>query len=407
MLNKASYAPQMILAGTVAGCLIAGAGIDRALYHPYFVTFLVLRLVLAVFFVLIIRMAGGGRLSGNGIVPPLSGALICFTFGIMANLTGDGYRSILACWPVVTMAGFVALNATPRRYAIVLLGCWAGYLLAIHGVLPAGATRHDGVIVNLLFAMATALLMVLHHLITPPGEKSTALTGREQDIHSQNQYLITVFAQDIKNRMHALKIFLRAMEKDYPNDESLLYALQSQKRIQNSVGNLIHVFSENEIVLKPRSVSVVRLADDFSHGWAILFRNKNIPWTIEKKTHCALFIDYELMGLVWENLLSNAYQFTPRGGTVLVRFDCVAAKAAISFLNSGDTIAEPLRQRLFEKNLSAGKHASGVKGLGLYYSRMMCRKHGGELIYAVDGQGRNEFIVSLPLHDDEKGPTST
>jgi signal transduction histidine kinase len=232
--------------------------------------------------------------------------------------------------------------------------------------------------------------------------ESTPLPVDVQELQDQNRYLTTVFAHDIKNRIHALKIFLRAMERDYPDDESLLYALQSQKRIQNSVANLIHVFSENDITLNRRSVSMARLAEDFTHGWAILFRNKNIQCVFDTMVHGSLFIDFELMGLVWENLLSNAYQFTPRGGTVVIRLACAGNQAEIAFINSGDTISEPLRERLFDKNLRPGKHTSGPKGLGLYYSRMMCRKHGGDCVYAVDTKGRNQFTVSLPLSSDDK-----
>jgi signal transduction histidine kinase len=261
----------------------------------------------------------------------------------------------------------------------------AAAALMMIGVTGAVTLRFS---VGLLLALLPLYLLLLAAIVF--------LSCRLRTEIARNSYVVRVFAQDIKSRMQALKIFLRAMEKDYPDDDSLLYALQSQKCIQNAVGNLINVFTEAKTGPRLATVSSSVLAREFTNGWAALLRNKNILFTVEAEGELSLRIDPDAMSLVWENLLSNAYQYTHRGGTVAVRFFKKDDSDCVAFVNSGETIPPPRRPTLFHRSLAAEKQAPYQRGLGLYSCALICRRHGGELVYEVDEKNMNAFIVRLP-----------
>lgn len=92
------------------------------------------------------------------------------------------------------------------------------------------------------------------------------------------------------------------------------------------------------------------------------------------------------------NLVGNALDASPRGGTVRVRMES-SEGVRIDIVNAGD-VPPRLRERFFEKYATAGK--SRGTGLGTYSARLIARAHGGDIAMACGG---GEVTVSVRLPD--------
>ncbi len=90
-----------------------------------------------------------------------------------------------------------------------------------------------------------------------------------------------------------------------------------------------------------------------------------------------LSLDRGRMRRVLMNLLVNALEAMPNGGTIHIKAASDAHSVWIRVRDSGPGIAPEVRGRLFERFVTAGKK-SGV-GLGLALSRQSVVDHGGEL----------------------------
>ncbi len=87
--------------------------------------------------------------------------------------------------------------------------------------------------------------------------------------------------------------------------------------------------------------------------------------------------DGNLILLILENLVRNAIEVTPRGGTVQCRFIADSAKGGIfTVTDSGPGIPASRLEHLFEPGSST---KTGGSGLGLAISRQLARQLGGEL----------------------------
>ena len=76
--------------------------------------------------------------------------------------------------------------------------------------------------------------------------------------------------------------------------------------------------------------------------------------------------DGELLSLVWNNLLSNAFKFTPAGGRVSLRLTATDSHATVQITDTGCGMTAEVGAHIFEKFYQAdGSRATQGNGLGL------------------------------------------
>jgi len=76
--------------------------------------------------------------------------------------------------------------------------------------------------------------------------------------------------------------------------------------------------------------------------------------------------DGELLSLVWNNLLSNAFKFTPAGGKVSLRLTATDSHATVQITDTGCGMTAEVGAHIFEKFYQAdGSRATQGNGLGL------------------------------------------
>ena len=98
------------------------------------------------------------------------------------------------------------------------------------------------------------------------------------------------------------------------------------------------------------------------------------------------------------NLIQNAIRHTPADGSVVVRAEPVADRIEIEVADTGDGIAEPDRDQVFDAFYRGGADASrtnGGAGLGLAVSRAIVEAHGGQ-IWLPDSSAGTRVRFSLP-----------
>ena len=102
-----------------------------------------------------------------------------------------------------------------------------------------------------------------------------------------------------------------------------------------------------------------------------------------------------------DNLLSNAIDFTPRGGTLTVRARCADDAAQVEVIDTGAGIRRDVLPRIFEPFQQANRdnrRSTGGLGLGLALVKGLVELHGGEVSAESDGPGKGaRFDVRLPM----------
>lgn len=120
---------------------------------------------------------------------------------------------------------------------------------------------------------------------------------------------------------------------------------------------------------------------------------------------CAVYADIKRIRQVLTNLLRNAIQHTPAGGTVAVSVHDRGADIVTEVADTGMGISIELQKQLFTKFYQIARQAgSGSRGngLGLAICKGIIAVHGGTLwLESQSGQG-SRFFFSLPKIDPTK-----
>lgn len=117
-------------------------------------------------------------------------------------------------------------------------------------------------------------------------------------------------------------------------------------------------------------------------------------------------VDVEQVLLAIRNLVDNAVKYSPDGGDVVCRLTVAEGRAVIEVTDEGLGVAAADRERLFTRFgrivNAENSHIRGV-GLGLYLSRQVLRRHGGDVVLLANDRPRGSaFCATLPLG----GPSS-
>jgi len=104
---------------------------------------------------------------------------------------------------------------------------------------------------------------------------------------------------------------------------------------------------------------------------------------------------------VFNNLIDNAFRYTPRGGTVEIGVGIAGGQAQCFVRNTGgEPIPKDIMPHLFERGGSLKRAESGERGLaglGLYNASTVVEAHGGKFQVSSDRERGTVFQFTLPL----------
>ena len=112
-------------------------------------------------------------------------------------------------------------------------------------------------------------------------------------------------------------------------------------------------------------------------------------------------VDQEMVERVVQNLLSNAFKFTPTGGRVRCSLEPLDGdRCLLAVQDSGPGVPAPLRQAIFERfrqGQTGTTREFGGTGLGLAIAKEFVDLHHGSIAVTPGAGGGSIFLVELPL----------
>ena len=112
--------------------------------------------------------------------------------------------------------------------------------------------------------------------------------------------------------------------------------------------------------------------------------------------------DGELLSLVWNNLFSNAFKFTPNGGKVALVLETTEYDVVVKITDNGCGMSPEVGAHIFEKFYQGDtSHASAGNGLGLALVKKVIDILGGEIAVQSEVNKGSKFEIILPIYTVE------
>lgn len=131
-------------------------------------------------------------------------------------------------------------------------------------------------------------------------------------------------------------------------------------------------------------------------GFETVWEEKQIEIEPDIEDGVTVNSDQELLSIVWNNLLSNAFKFTEPGGTVWVSLKREGEYARVTVSDSGCGISPEAVRHIFDKFYQGDtSHATQGNGLGLALVKRIIEIASGEVyVKSKPGEG-STFTVKL------------
>jgi signal transduction histidine kinase len=212
--------------------------------------------------------------------------------------------------------------------------------------------------------------------------------------------LSSVLTHDLKNQILSLSLLVNNMERKFDREGFKEDAMRTLSESVNNLQNLVAKLSDPRTPTKrfrERS-NLSHLVERVVQRTAAQASGK-FDVSSDLTPDIFIFVDGKAVERVVENLVINALEAMPDGGSLRVATWRENGSAFVAVADSGKGMTEEfMRERLFHPFATTKK--KGI-GLGLYSCRDIIEQHGGRIDVASRVNVGTEFKVILPLKAEE------
>lgn len=154
--------------------------------------------------------------------------------------------------------------------------------------------------------------------------------------------------------------------------------------------------------LDPREINLRRYLTSLEESFSVLANQRSIAFDVRLGDDLPeqVFWDEDRINEVLGNLLSNAFKFTPREGSVSLDVTDGGDQVTIAVQDTGVGIEPEQLPRIFDKFFQADNQAQAAAkgtGLGLAIAREIVEAHGGTISAESELGNGTTFTVKLPV----------
>ena len=214
----------------------------------------------------------------------------------------------------------------------------------------------------------------------------------------------------IANVSHELKTPLAAMNNyatllqapDLPEEQRVAYAkaiAQRSRQLSRMMTNILKLNKLENQQIYP-NCHPYDLSDQLCQSllqFEDVWESKDIDLDTQIPDRVTISADQELLELVWNNLLSNAFKFTPAGGQVRLCLRQLDQQVAVTIQDTGCGMSPNTQAHIFEKFYQGDtSHATQGNGLGLALVRRVVDICQGSIQLTSAPDRGTTFTITLP-----------
>lgn len=254
--------------------------------------------------------------------------------------------------------------------------------------------RKDGLLVDV--SLTISPIKDHHNNVIGLSKIARDITDKKREEQRKNEFIGFV-SHELKTPLTSLTSYIQvALQKaEKTADEFTIRALSRAEIQTRKMAKMITDFlnvprlENGNIKLDVSSFDVVALINEVIQDAQVISSKHTIHYIGVEQAY--INGDKEKIGLVLNNLLSNAQKYSPKGGNIRVSCLLDAGQYKVSIQDEGIGIAKGEQKRLFEKfyriNNDKTQQISGF-GIGLYLVNTILKLHDAQItVESVEEKG--------------------
>jgi signal transduction histidine kinase len=239
------------------------------------------------------------------------------------------------------------------------------------------------------------------------GQLVTSFNQMSQDLARATQsrrQMTADIAHDLRSPLSVIAGYAEALSDDKlpgtPEIYGVLY--QETKHLSRLIEDLrlLSLVDAGELPLQFQLSSPRSLLEWAITRHAVASQQAGLSFHIEAGDDLPMVkVDEERMAQVFDNLILNAFRYTPAGGEIQLSAALVGGELQFKVRDNGSGIAAEDLPNIFDRFYRGDKsrQQNGESGLGLAIAKSIVEAHGGSIsVESVPGQG-TQFTICLPV----------
>jgi signal transduction histidine kinase len=306
-------------------------------------------------------------------------------FPVSDLVVATGWSRPVKVMLALLAATVLALGLLPDRWFGPDLPHWA-YSVILIALLTVAATWHT----RYARSLTRTIVATAYDLRRARQEAVEHSVARARDM----EQLAAKLSHELKNPLAAIKWLVQLSARSASDSDS-----REQLRVMGTEVQRMEVilkdylsFSRPVQVLQPQALRLGALADDVLS--AMEGRAESARVALRRRGDAAVEADSRKLKDALFNLLGNALEATPAGGSVEVQIEEKDETVRIAVRDSGRGMSKEVLERLGTPFFTTREEGTG---LGVAMARATFAQHGGSLVYASEPGRGTTALGTLPL----------
>ena len=231
------------------------------------------------------------------------------------------------------------------------------------------------------------------------NRKLISLNAEMKEMTAQKLQFFTNVSHEVRTPLTLIlapldRLIISLRESPYASDLGLIQKNANRLlRVINQILDFRKVEGKQE-KLAVREIDLVPFVGEIKSYFDSMASVRAIAYTFTSSIkQCTLWIDPDLLEKVFVNLLSNAFKFTPEGGSVRIELTEEEDRVFIQVIDTGSGIQPGNLPHLFDRFYTEDR--SMGTGIGLHLVKEYIHMHGGEIRVESEPGQRTTFTVCL------------
>ena len=231
------------------------------------------------------------------------------------------------------------------------------------------------------------------------NRKLISLNAEMKEVTAQKLQFFTNVSHEVRTPLTLIlapldRLIVSLRESPYASDLGLIQKNANRLlRVINQILDFRKVEGKQE-KLAVREIDLVPFVGEIKSYFDSMASVRAISYTFTSSIkQCTLWIDPDLLEKVFFNLLSNAFKFTPEGGSVRIELTEEGDRVFIQVIDTGSGIQPANLPHLFDRFYTEDR--SMGTGIGLHLVKEYIHMHGGEIRVESEPGQRTTFTVCL------------